>query len=85
VPTAATVTLLSKPDCHLCDDAREIVRAVVASNPRVTLTELSITDDPALAERYAEEIPVVMINGRVHNIWRVNPERLTAALLEATQ
>ena len=85
MPTDATVTLLSRPDCHLCDDARQIVEAVVASNPHVTLTELSIVDDPALAERYAEEIPVVMINGRVHNIWRVNPERLTAALLEATQ
>ncbi|HEY4269031.1 MAG TPA: glutaredoxin family protein [Galbitalea sp.] len=85
MPTDASVTLLSRPDCHLCDDAREIVEAVVAANPRATLTELSITEDPALAERYAEEIPVVMINGRVHNIWRVNPERLTAALLEATQ
>ena len=85
MPTDATVTLLSRPDCHLCDDAREIVETVVAATPGVTLIELSIVDDPALAERYAEEIPVVMINGRVHNIWRVNPERLRAALLEATQ
>ena len=39
-------------------------------------------DDPALADRYAEEIPVLLLNGRVHNIWRVDPTRLRAALLE---
>lgn len=85
MPTDATVTLLTRPGCHLCDDARQIVTAVVAATPNVALTELSIEDDPVLAEKYAEEIPVVMINGSVHNIWRVDPGRLAAALQEATQ
>ena len=42
--------------------------------------ELSITDDPRLAARYADEIPVVLVDGRVHDIYRVNPDRLRAAL-----
>jgi glutaredoxin len=85
VPTAATVTLLTRPGCHLCDAAREIVSAVVGETAHVTLTELSIVDDAELADRYAEEIPVVLINDRVHNVWRVDPDRLRAALQEATQ
>ena len=85
MPTAATVTLLTRPGCHLCDAAREIVSAVVGETAHVTLTELSIADDAELADRYAEEIPVVLINDRVHNVWRVDPDRLRAALQEATQ
>jgi glutaredoxin len=85
VPTPATVTLLTRPGCHLCDAAREIVTTVVGETAHVTLTELSIADSAELADRYAEEIPVVLINDRVHNIWRIDPDRLRAALLEATE
>ena len=83
------ITLIGKPGCHLCDAARETVTAVVqqldseVSAPTITVAELSILDDAALFDRYADEIPVVLINGHVHNIWRVDPARLRAALLEA--
>ncbi len=82
------ITLIAKPGCHLCDAALEVVTAVVAelagdaSAPRITVEELSILDDPALAAQYAEDIPVVLIDGRVHNIYRVDPGRLRAALLK---
>ena len=77
------LTLIGKPDCHLCDDAREVVRAVLAELPAgesVTLEELSILDDAELNARYWDEIPVLMIDGAVHTIWRVDPARLRAAL-----
>jgi glutaredoxin len=80
---AATVTLVTRPGCHLCDAARETVTAVVAETGSATLVELSIEDDAELAARYAEEIPVVLINDRVHNIWRVDADRLRKALQEA--
>jgi glutaredoxin len=80
----ATVTLLSKPGCHLCDAARDIVVSVVGETPGAAFVETSILDDTDLYERYVEEIPVVLINGAVHNIWRVDAERLRGALLEAT-
>jgi Glutaredoxin-like domain (DUF836) len=86
--STAALTLIGKPGCHLCDAAREIIGSVTAelagepSAPSITVTELSILDDQDLLDRYAEEIPVVLINGRVHNIWRVDPIRLRAALLE---
>jgi glutaredoxin len=78
----ATVTLLSRPDCHLCETAREVVTGVLADFPDVTLVERSILDDPELLERYVEEIPVVLINDRVHNIWRVDADRFRTALKE---
>ena len=72
--------MLGKPGCHLCDDARVIVTDVLAEFPGVTFEERSILDDPALLDAYAEEIPVVLIDGRVHTIWRVDPARLRKAL-----
>lgn len=83
---SARLTLLSKPGCHLCDEARDVVTEVVARAEfvaSVTTEELSILDDADLNERYWDEIPVVLINGVVHNIWRVEPARLTDALREA--
>jgi glutaredoxin len=86
----ASLTLISKPGCHLCDDARAVVTRVMTEvgtredAPELTLNEVSILDDAELHERYAEEIPVLLINGRVHNYWRIDPNRLTTALLELT-
>jgi glutaredoxin len=79
-----TVTLLSKPGCHLCDAARAVIEGVLRELPAVALVETNILDEPELYDRYVEEIPVVLINGSVHNIWRVDPDRLRGALLEAT-
>ena len=80
---SATLTLIGKPGCHLCDDARAVVTEVLADFASVTLDELSILDDAALHEQYVEEIPVLLLNGRVHNIWRVDADRLRRSLEEA--
>ncbi|GAB2710623.1 hypothetical protein GCM10027071_27620 [Microbacterium marinum] len=79
-----SLTLISKPDCHLCDVAREIVETVVADLPegRVAIEELSIADDPALYAQWWEKIPVVLVDGELHAHWRVSADRLRAALAE---
>ena len=83
---ASTVlTLIGKPGCHLCDDARVVVTRVMAEFDGVTLEERNILDDSALHEQYVEEIPVLLVNGRVHNIWRIDPDRLRVALKEVEQ
>jgi hypothetical protein len=76
--------LLGKPGCHLCDDARAIVVGVLREFPDAGFEDLSILDDPVLFDRYAEEIPVVLVDGRVHTIWRVDADRLRHALTNAT-
>ena len=81
------MTLLSKPGCHLCDAARDVVASVLADlepgASTVAFEELSILDDPELNERYWDEIPVVLLNGRVHTVWRVDPDRLRTAIAAA--
>ena len=79
------LTLIGKPDCHLCEDALAVVEGVLADYPAVELEQLSILDDPVLMEKYVEEIPVLLIDGTVHNIWRVNETRLRTALEEASR
>jgi Glutaredoxin-like domain (DUF836) len=86
--TTVRLTLIGKPDCHLCDDARVAVTSVIDElgiAASITLDEVSILDDTAQNEKYWDEIPVLLINGVVHSIWRIDPARLTTALLEATQ
>lgn len=57
-----------------------VVETVLADHPEVSFEEKSILDDPELLDRYVEEIPVVLIDDRVHTIWRVDENRLRAAL-----
>lgn len=84
-----SLTLLTKPGCHLCDDARasvDAVRAELAGRDIETdFEETDILSDPELARRYSEDIPVVMVNGRRHAIHRVDAARLTAAIEKAAR
>ena len=77
-----TVTLVGKPGCHLCDDARAIVTGVLEGRAGVRFVERSIVDDAELHDRYWDEIPVVLLDDAVHTIYRVDAERLRAALAE---
>ena len=75
----ARVRLLSKPGCHLCDDARFVVEAVCAELGE-SYDEVDITTDPELMSRYGEQIPVTFVDGRQHDFWHVDAQRLRAAL-----
>ena len=75
------VTLVGKPDCHLCDDARAVI-ARVCTDVGVGWEERSILDDPALFDRYWDQIPVTLVDGRQHDYWRVDEARLRTALAD---
>jgi glutaredoxin len=77
--STARVTLIGRPGCHLCEDAREVVERVT-TDLGVGFTELSIDDDSELHAKYAEEIPVVLVDGEQHTFWRVDEARLRKAL-----
>ena len=47
-----------------------------------TWSELSILEDPQLADQYFESIPVTMIDGKIHDKWRVDEARLRSALMK---
>ena len=79
-PGRHTITLLSRPGCHLCDDARAVISRV-ATDLGVSWDERDITASPADLARYSEMIPVTLIDGVQHDFWRVSEKRLRAALL----
>jgi hypothetical protein len=73
------VTLIGKPGCHLCDEARAVVARVCADLGE-EFVELSILDDPQLHQRYWEQIPVTLVDDAQHDFWRVSEARLREAL-----
>jgi glutaredoxin len=85
--TSVHLTLIGKPGCHLCDEARDVIAGVLDGirsqhdDLEIELGERSILEDRELYDRYVEEIPVLLIDGKVHTYWRVDPERLSRALL----
>jgi glutaredoxin len=69
--TAPRVTLLSKPGCHLCDEARAVLERL--GEP---FGERDVTTDDALYDEYGDRIPVVLLDGREHSYWNVDEPRL---------
>ncbi|RCG30368.1 glutaredoxin family protein [Sphaerisporangium album] len=78
-PRDHTITLLGKPGCHLCDDARAVIRRV-AADLGVTWEERDITASEADQKAYWDMIPVTLIDGVQHDFWRVDETRLRTAL-----
>ena len=81
-PAAATITLLSRPGCHLCDEARAVISRV-AADLGVRWEERDITQSERDLRDYWEMIPVTLIDGVQHDFWHVSEQRLGAALAAA--
>jgi glutaredoxin len=75
-----TVTLYSRPGCHLCDDARAALRRVQAQAP-FALEEVDIETDDALHARYLERIPVIALDGEELFDFFVDEETLERLIL----
>ena len=57
------LTLITRRDCHLCEDMAAIIDQVATEMPS-RLEVRDVDDDPDLQNRYGEEVPVLLINGR---------------------
>jgi glutaredoxin len=58
-----TLTLYSKPGCHLCDEMRATLDELRPEHT-FSLEEVDITTDAELFARYRFEIPVLLMDGR---------------------
>jgi len=74
-----TVTLYTKPDCHLCDRAKDVIRGV-QRHVAFEFEEKNILDDAALYDRYKNDIPVILHDGREIARHRISPQQLREAL-----
>ncbi len=73
------VLVLTRPGCHLCEQAVEVVSRVCAESGTGWSTQ-DITTDPELLSRYTNEVPVTFVDGVQHDFWAVDPTRLRTAL-----
>ncbi|HEY4994355.1 MAG TPA: glutaredoxin family protein [Nakamurella sp.] len=73
------VTLYTRNDCHLCDDAKAVVVAVTAESGD-SFREVDVDADPEDRAEYGDLVPVVLVDGVPLGYYRVEPDRLRRAL-----
>jgi glutaredoxin len=74
-----TVTLYTRPGCHLCDDARAALRQLRAQH-EFEIDEVNIETDDALHAAYLERIPVICLDGEHVSDYFLDEPTLTARL-----
>jgi hypothetical protein len=67
--------LITRTNCHLCDVAKQAL-ARVAEASGEQWREIDVDADPELFTEYSERVPVVLLDGREHDYWRVDEQRL---------
>ncbi|MEO5875158.1 MAG: glutaredoxin family protein [Streptosporangiaceae bacterium] len=73
------ITLLGRPGCHLCDEARVVIERV-AGELGEPWEERDITLSEADLREYHDHIPVTLVDGKQIDFWRVDEDRLRSAL-----
>jgi hypothetical protein len=74
-----TVTLYTKPGCHLCEPVAETISQAAALRDFHSESR-NILDDPRDFDRYKHAIPVVTVNGVEIARYRLTLEQLLAAI-----
>ena len=73
------VVLYSRPGCHLCDDARDVILAERART-RFDFREVDVETDDALELAYGVRIPVVTVDGEERFELQVDPAEFARAV-----
>ena len=80
--TPRQVLLYSRPGCHLCDDAAELLERLAQRIP-IAVSEVNILDDIDLYERYKHSIPVVTLAGGPTLAAPIRADELERLLMES--
>jgi glutaredoxin len=73
------VTLITRKGCHLCDDAQEAIETL-RGEVDFHWTAVDVDSSADLQDTYGDRVPVILLDGREHGYWRVETDRLRAAL-----
>ncbi|HLU55571.1 MAG TPA: glutaredoxin family protein [Pseudonocardia sp.] len=77
--SAPRVTVYTREGCGLCAEAEAEV-ARICADVGVGWTSVDVDSDPDLRAEYGDRVPVIEVDGREHGFWRVEEDRLRAAL-----
>lgn len=72
------VTLYTREACHLCDDAKRVLREA-----RVAFEEIDVDSDPGLRSLYGGDVPVLAIDGVKAIEHRIDAKTLKALVRSA--
>ena len=73
------VIIYSRPNCHLCDEAKDAIDAANCGD-LIDLQVVNIETDEELLARYTNDVPVITINGKEAFRHRVNTRRFREAV-----
>jgi glutaredoxin len=73
--SAPRLQLLTRADCHLCENAASVLEQV-AAEAGLTVTAVDVDADPELQAEYGDRVPVVLLDGREHSYFTVEVPRL---------
>mgnify|MGYP000551008417 FL=1 len=76
---AQIVTVYSRRGCHLCEVAMQKV-AELQNEFGYTVNEVFIDGNDELTNLYGEQVPVIHIDGKPHDFFRVDEARFRKAL-----
>jgi glutaredoxin len=79
-----TLILYTRKDCCLCEEMKAVVRPV-AESFRFTLEEVDVDNSAELQERYGDEVPVLLVNGRKAFKYRATAKELENRLRKEDQ
>ncbi|PPK69410.1 glutaredoxin family protein [Actinokineospora auranticolor] len=73
------VTVVTRQGCHACEVAEADVARICGDLGLAWGTE-DVDADPELRAEYGDRVPVILVDGAEHGYWRVEEDRLRAAL-----
>jgi glutaredoxin len=76
------ITIYSKPDCCLCDRAKEKLKRLQKLHEFV-MREVNILEDPFAHAMFKDEIPVIFVNGKKAFKYRLD-EKQFVRILQST-
>ena len=74
-----SVTVYSRSGCHLCEIAIDRINSVI-NDYKFTLDIVLIDHNSELEKEFSEQVPVILIDNKIHDYWRVDLERFTTAI-----
>lgn len=82
---AVEVTVYSREDCHLCEEAiADVERAAEDVGATVAIEEIDVDEDEQLAAEYGERVPYVLLDGEPAYKYRVDSFDLRRRLRDRT-
>lgn len=76
-----TVTIYTREQCHLCDDAKATVEDVVETvDATVHVDTVDVDTDPDLRDEYGDRVPYVFVDDTPKFKYRVDRDELHTLL-----